>query len=1198
MLQCNRGEGRERWWHGRWSEWLVSALTLGATLPVSAQGAYEVFPAVSRVATGQPTGPGASLVTLTVQDSTVTYVVRALVHQAHLRLVYNGNDPLFTKHITVHVEKMNVMRALEVTLRGTGLRARLATDGETVLISAQRDEGSSGARGAGGIVVGRVVDSVSGKGLGGATVRVEGTRLSVTTADSGQFTLKNVPPGDEILMVRLFGYRPVTRTVTVADSERITVRIVMAPVPTVLSGVVTTATGQQRKLNVGSDITTINVDSVMRTAPIMSVTDLLETRVPGLMIQHSSGTPGDPSRLRLRGASSFLLNNDPIVLVDGVRVYASASDSRNDNLAPVLVGGGVQAAHGQGTASRYAAPSPLDQIDPNDIETIEVLKGPSATAIYGSDAANGVIIITTKHGRIGQTHWQANLGAAMNYLPGAWPVNWYRFSPGDVAPSCEWYIPHCVVDSTVSYQALNDPRYSLTSGHGSDQTASLTISGGVSAMQYSLTGTHNATVGILHLPRVEQERYALAYGVAPPGWMVRPDRYTTTSGGGQVTMNPSSTVMVTLGGSLMASDQQRSSLQQAVPQLEGTYITPYILSTPIVEKETERATDHQMTGTTSLTFAWQPTTWLPITGTGGLNIVQRFDETLVPYGIDPCGPGVVNCGSLGITDTTGFYGVGRGTSENQTLTVGTTIPLLGRRVMVAAGGNYNAVSTNDNMASTNALSPGISIPTTFPNNCAGFGYGCSTVSQALSGGSTYGWYVEPRFSISSRFFFAPGFRLDGGSASGTHGGVAGGLSAFPKMDFSYVAVDRPPGHAMWGIVTQFRPRMAFGYAGVQPDPSWKLRLLNGNQEGTTVSLNDTIAVPAVAVTNLGNTALRPEVSSELEGGGDAVLWDGRLQLTLTQSVKTKRNAILNVPVAPSVFDQVQFNDLNNITGFGLPSQYTNIGEVRNTNTEMTLTAELVQAKSIAWTVAGNMTIARNVVVKLAPGQMPLTFFSSDASAMRIVPGYPLFGIWAKPIVAFADVDHDGIIESNEVLLGDSMVYIGAPAPKFQANMSTNLTFLNGRLSATATFSMVNGATQTNGGSLAQAYFQFANAPNTSLTTQAAIVAAYCGNSSQTFPIGSCPGGGSAIGVMQTVNTLRFSALSLAYELPKYVAAWFRVPRARLLVQGSNLGLVSNYRGKDPNVNAYSTSGGIGDQVQDYGQLPPPRTWWLKLSLGD
>ena len=120
--------------------------------------------------------------------------------------------------------------------------------------------------------------------MGGAVVKVEGTKLAAVTSDSGRpllsLKLRDVPSGDQVLSVRLFGYKPAERTVTVVDSQRTTVRIEMVPVPTVLSGVVTTATGSQRKVEVGNDITSLNVDSIMRAAPITSVTDLLETRVP------------------------------------------------------------------------------------------------------------------------------------------------------------------------------------------------------------------------------------------------------------------------------------------------------------------------------------------------------------------------------------------------------------------------------------------------------------------------------------------------------------------------------------------------------------------------------------------------------------------------------------------------------------------------------------------------------------------------------------------------------------------------------------------------------------------------------------------------------------------------------------------------------------------------------------------------------
>src|SRR5690606_5470668 len=129
-------------------------------------------------------------------------------------------------------------------------------------------------------------------------------------------------------------------------------------------------------------------------------------------VQHTSGAPGDPSRLRLRGAASPLRNNDPIVIVDGIRIYAEQSDDRNANLARNQ---NVSAAV---LENSFATPSPLDNIDPNSIETIEVIPGPSAATLYGQDAANGVIVITTKKGQMGSPRWNATAEHGMSRIAG------------------------------------------------------------------------------------------------------------------------------------------------------------------------------------------------------------------------------------------------------------------------------------------------------------------------------------------------------------------------------------------------------------------------------------------------------------------------------------------------------------------------------------------------------------------------------------------------------------------------------------------------------------------------------------------------------------------------------------------------------------------------------------------------------------
>ena len=1167
-----------------------------------AQGTYSIFPAaLQRLSepAAQPTGLDSVRVTLVAHDSTIKSVVDEIARQAHLQPVYY-NKPQVTKHISVHLVNVGVSEAFAKALQGTGLEARVVSEGEMVVIRNVPASVTAASRSAGGIVTGRVTDSASGAGLGGAAVRIEGSKISAVTSDSGQFSLKNVPPGDQVLMVRLFGYRPATRTVTVVDGERTTVRIAMAPVPTVLSGVVTTATGLQRKVEVGNDITSINVDSVMRVAPITSVTDLLETRVPGLTVLHASGTPGDPARLRLRGAGSVQFNNDPIVIIDGVRVYASQSDPRNMNQAPTVGVPSGTFANGQ-TIQRqtggYTAPSPLDQIDPASIETIEVLKGPSATATYGSDAASGVIVITTKHGRAGPTHWNLALADGVNWTPGTWPINYYRFGydgtgvSGNFSGFCPWYQRDCAVDSVVAFQALNDPRYTVFS-HGSNQQASLTVSGGLPTLTYSLSGSGGGDVGMLKLPAIEQQRYDSFYGPIPH-YLVRPDNYTTWGVGGSLAALPSPTLRVTLQSSLFTSTQQQSSLDNAILQLAGTYVSPTLLIGPLIQNDVERATSNQLTSTNALSLHWQLAPWLPLDATGGLNTIQRTDNTYIPFGVNVCGAGTASVVVACQGDTTGFYGVGRGTSHDQTLTAGTAIPLT--LATLAVGGNVYSQSTTDFSVATDQLAPGVTVPTTFIRSN---GTNAPT-SQSTFGQSTYGWYVEPRLNVHSRFFVTPGFRLDGGSGGSHSSGSFSGLSAFPKIDLSYVAVDRQGTRPLWGVLTLLRPRLAFGLAGTQPLPQDKLRLFNigsfnlpvpgsGNNFGSlgsgggdcqpTLTLDGTTTVPAVCLNALGNTLLRPERTRELEGGVDATLWQGRLSLTYTRYDKTTQDAVLSIPVAPSVAG-----------GWSIEK---NIGVIRNTGTELTLNATVLESRALSWNVGANLSNDNSLVVRLNPGQAPICYNSTGSggpcSGTRIVAGYPLFGEWAVPIASFADANHDGIIEPSEIRYADSVVYVGQPNPKYQFNLNTGLTLFSGRLTANATFAYQNGLTQNNAGACQSGSFALLpNAPNTPPATQAAIVAAGCGVSGQV----------TQIGLVQTVNTFRFNDLSVNYEVPKAFSTWFRVPRVTLALQGSNLALHTNYRGKDPNVNAFSTVS-AGDETVDLGQIPLPRTWWLRVTAGN
>jgi hypothetical protein len=383
--------------------------------------------------------------------------------------------------------------------------------------------------------------------------------------------------------------------------------------------------------------------------------------------------------------------------------------------------------------------------------------------------------------------------------------------------------------------------------------------------------------------------------------------------------------------------------------------------------------------------------------------------------------------------------------------------------------------------------------------------------------------------------------------------VNGGLFAlFPKLQLSWIALDREGAEPWLGVLTFFRPRLAVGVAGVQPDPTWKLRL-------ATTAPND--PSPGLLVQDIGNTQIHPERSRELETGFEAELWGQALTLTATYYNKLRTDAISQLPVAPSVY--------------GGASYYANIGKVRNTGVELDVKANLIQTPLVSWQV--DVAYSRNTNRLLTlNGRQP---YIDLGDGTRLTPGYPLNGRWVKPILGYRDPGLGGRLAAGDLLIGDSAVYIGQEFPKYTLPFNTSLSLFRGMVGVNATFSYESGLTQFNlggAGVLTQSLLD----PTISLGQQAAALASSLGLTSY--------------GLIQTVNTLRFSALSINYQVPGSFSQRLHIPRMSVALQGSNLGLWTNYRGKDPNVNAFT----VGDKTQDTGQLPEPRTVGIRFSFGN
>lgn len=1114
-----------------------------------AQAAYPVAP-VPQVAVDSANTQGQqpnanALITLEVKDRTVLWAAEAIAREARLKLLVNGSNKQLQNKISISFKGTRAMDALVEVLKGTGLEAKLASGGETVMIRT-RDIVASEQSQSTGIITGVVHDSSTGSPISGATIAIAGTKLSALTNEKGEFTVQGVPTGSHVVTVRLVGYKSLSRTAVVTEGQRVPLRFTLVATTTSLAGVVTTATGMQRKLEIGNAIASINVDSVMRVTPITTLTDLLETRVPGLTVQRTSGTPGDPSRIRIRGSSSIERNNEPIVIVDGIRVYGDQSSGLSQNLSQGLGTGNIQGAIG---GAKTLTPSPLDQIDPSSIETIDVFKGPSAAALYGSDAANGVIVITTKRGRAQPTQWTATVSSGIETLPGRYPDGSYAFGTvsniiaGQVVTVCRRTDFTCPVDSVRRFQALNDPRLTVI-GRGDDQSISLTTRGGVATMQYALTGSMGKQIGMLRMPKLEQEQFTKVYGFAPFSWMRRPEQYGTWGVSGTLSAQPGPRTSVTLLSSVYSSTQQRSSLSGAVKQLATTYVEEARIGTSLLLPNLyRRMLSESMRSQYTAQAVWTPVSWLPLNGTIGLNTNTRSDETLVPRGL------------LKTSDSVGRYAIGHGLDVTRAFNLNTRLPVPNARMTIATGftGSAQTVATMNAQADT--IPPGALLPTAFTKG-----------SQSTRAGTTYGWFIEPQLNITSRFFVMPGIRLDNNGLAGSQAGVMG----LPKMNFSWIASDESF-FPLKRYMNLLRLRAAFGSSGVQPGPADRARTYTFApgatiEDGAGASFSTSVASAGMlALNGLGNTQLRPERSVEVEGGFDTDFWNDRFHIEFTGYRKVKRDAIIGIPLAYSV---------------GGGTVKVNIGEVRNTGLEAATNVLLLERKSVTWNGGMSMYRDNNLVVRLNPGQSAIRTVESgigNSGETRITPGYPLFGRWVKPILGFADLNHNGVVEKNEVRIGDSVVYVGRQEPDYTMTFNSAMTLM-GRVTINAIVDYIHGVTQINN-VMNDASSPFGASRDAPLAQQVAFAGIEAGTS---------------YGFVQNVNTLRFNSLAVSYNVPASLVRQMGGRSMIVSLKAKNLGMKTNYRGKDPLVGANPA----GNSVIDDGQLPLPRTIGLSFQIGN
>ncbi|MGE0555067.1 MAG: TonB-dependent receptor plug domain-containing protein [Gemmatimonadales bacterium] len=388
-------------------------------------------------------------------------------------------------------------------------------------------------------VTGTVRDAQTERALPGARLTVVGTSLSATTDAAGRYTIDGVQPGTHRVRAILIGYGAAEQSVTVRAGASTVLDFGLRPLPFQLSEIVTTATGQQNRLELGNTVSTIDAAATVAESPVVSVQDLLNSRATGVSVLSDNGVLGGGHRIRVRGLSSASLSNDPLVYLDGVRIEASAPAPAGGTGGPASLGG--------------PRISLLNDINPEEIESIEVVKGPSAATLYGTEAANGVIRITTKRGLDGRPRWSLYLEQGLSDDVTDYPDAFWSTGPQGRCVPFQQALGLCTIDNVATVNLTKDPQFRpFRTGHRQQYGAQ--VSGGVSGLRYFLSGEFENESGTLTMPRAEVDRLKAERGVAEiPDDQRNPSELTRASVRGNLSLPLGDDASVTISNGLIRS---------------------------------------------------------------------------------------------------------------------------------------------------------------------------------------------------------------------------------------------------------------------------------------------------------------------------------------------------------------------------------------------------------------------------------------------------------------------------------------------------------------------------------------------------------------------------------------------------------------------------------------------------------------------
>lgn len=1066
-----------------------------------------------------------------------------------------------------------------------------------------------------GTITGTVTDAKTGEALPGANVLVVGTSHGAATNAQGEYTITDVPTGKHTVRVTFIGYNKAKKKVTVSSG---TVELNFQLSSGVnLNEVVVSALGfKEQKDELGTSESQVSGDNIAKSGET-NLVEGLSAKAAGVNITSTSGDPGAASRIVIRGANTITGNNEPLFVVDGVPVYNSS------------IGTGV---------AGVAQQSRINDLNPEDIKSVEVLKGPSASALWGSRAANGVVLITTKSGTatkgnkvnisvtskysIDELNKTVNLqrkygqGIGGSYVPG------YFLSWGDKISDRSGK-PNVVDKSNGNaYYTSDGTKHGLITQKNSTQTYdhgheifhngfkannSISFSGGNNDGTFRLSVSNLTQNGII-LNNSDYDRTTL-HGTASRNFNKltakvnvqysdvssnRIQRGSNVSGlllGAYRTPpdfnnRPYTVDYVASDGSIIP-DRHRSFRNPVGATVSPKYNNP--LWTIHNDKNHSRV--KRIQGNTELSY--DPTQWLNITHRLGIDTYTDRRYAVFPI-YDASNPsGALTEREISQYQLNSDLIAKASHTFNENFSGSLT---LGWNLNHRHYDNVQATSTDIILSSFNrSLS----------------NYNSKNPTQYRSTVRTSALYSVVDFNAYDMLYLELTGRQESAS---TFGPQTDATFFYPSGNIAFQFSDLDIFDD--SILSFGKLRASYGEAGVQPPvyststPFFQGTFASGWGDG----LNPAEYGGGFARSGqAGNPKLKVERTKEYEIGGNFRFFDDRVELDLTRYWTKTEDAILGVDRAPS-------------SGFG--SQTANAASLENKGLEAELNIDLIRSNNFNWRLHGTWSKNINTVTSLAgANEVALAGFTSATSSAIVNHQYGiLFGNqWrrasefplssAEKSAGYTVGKNDRVLDPNGFpVAADEQGIIGNPNPDWRAGIGSTISFKN--LTLDFLFDIKQGGDVWNGtkGAL---YFFGVHGDQTWQTTAQQDLTTYGGGTIKkgtTFrgyvkdfgagPVAvtesyfyAGPGSGftgPAEPFVEDGGYVRLRRVRLGYSISgKRFRDATGLRSINLSVTGRNVFLITDYSGIDPETNLTGPSNGFG---LDYFNNPSTRSWMFSVSI--